>query len=185
MEDVLPGRRHQDPEANVDAIEEYKSSLAALGLPPHAPGARDNTQFVDDKIPAGLTADGGVLDQIQRRVERRFESQTQIKIEELKAQRELPSKERIKRAFKNVVNFGIPPPYVPPQPGPDGTKPPEKPPVEPELNKYIAHPRSCASEMQIVEEGPSTETADATKLFTTAVKDTEQMVPSSTRPARR
>jgi type VI secretion system protein ImpL len=127
-------------------------------------------------VPSSLTQDGGVLDQIQKRVERRIESQTQVKLEDMKS-KEVPSKERIKRAFATVVRFGVPQPYVAPPANPDGTKPPEKPAADPELTKYIAHLEKLASEMQVVEEGPAnTETVKATELFTTAVKETDQMV---------
>ncbi|MBL8744340.1 MAG: type VI secretion system membrane subunit TssM, partial [Myxococcales bacterium] len=165
------------PEANAEAIAEYK----VLSTPEWAykrllQTLSDNTQFIDEKVPASLTQDGGVLDQIQKRVERRIESQTQVKIEDLKS-KEIPSKERIKRAFATVVKFGVPQPYVPPPPQPDGSKPPEKPQADPELNKYIGHLEKLASEMQVVEEGPpNTETVKATELFTTAVKETDQMV---------
>ncbi len=168
------------PQTNAEAISEYKVLST-----PDWPYRRliqtlaDNTQFPDpkDKLPGVLSADGGVLDQIQKRIERRFAAQSGVKVEELTANRDISSKQRIKRAFETVVKFGITPPYVPPPPASDGTKPPEKPPADPELNKYAAHLEKLASEMQIVEEGPlSTDTSNATQLFTKAVKDTEAMV---------
>lgn len=167
------------PQTNAEAIVEYK-----ILSTPDWPYKRliqtlsDHTQFIEEsKAPASLTADGGIIDQIQKRVQRRFESGSGIRVEELQAQKDIPSKERIKRTFENVVKFGITPPYVPPQPLSDGTRPPEKPPADPELNKYAAHLEKLASEMQVIEEGPlNTETIEATKLFTTAVKDTEAMV---------
>ncbi len=165
------------PETNSEAIAEYK----VLSTPEWAykrllQTLSDNTQFVDEKVPASLTQDGGVLDQIQKRVARRVESQSGVKVEDLKSS-EVPSKERIKRAFATVVKFGVPQPYVPPATGPDGTKAPEKPQADPELNKYVVHLEKLASEMQVVEEGPpNTETLKATELFTTAVKETDQMV---------
>ncbi|MBK6520717.1 MAG: type VI secretion system membrane subunit TssM [Polyangiaceae bacterium] len=166
------------PLTNGEAITEFK-----ILSTPDWPYRRlvqtlaDNTQFADDKVPAGLMADGGVLDQIEKRVRRRIEGQTNIRLEDLQANVDISSKERIKRTFETVVKFGITPPYVPPPPAPDGTRPPEKPPVDPELTKYVTHLEKLASEMQVIEEGPlNTETADATKLFTQAVKDTEAMI---------
>lgn len=167
------------PAINSEAVAEYK----VLSTPEWAyrrllQTLSDNTQFPDDnKIPAGLREDGGVVDQIERRIKRRFESGAGVKVEELQAAKDLPSKERIKRAFANVVAFGVAAPYVPPKMGPDGQKPPEKLPPDPELAKYVGHLEKLKTEMQVVEEGPAdSDTVKATELFTVAVKDAESML---------
>jgi type VI secretion system protein ImpL len=167
------------PAANAEAVAEYK----VLSTPEWAyrrllQTLSDNTQFPDDnKVPTSLREDGGVVDQIEKRIQRRFESATGVRVNELQANKDIPSRERIKRAFSNVVGFGVAPPYVPPRPSPDGSKPPEKPQPEPELGKYVAHLEKLKTEMQVVEEGPAdSDTTKATELFTVAVKDAEAML---------
>ncbi|MFO0554568.1 MAG: type VI secretion system membrane subunit TssM [Polyangiaceae bacterium] len=167
------------PSNNVESIGEYK----VLATPEWAyqrliQALFDNTQFYEPpKAPPVISGDGGLIDQIKQRFSRRFETSTGVRMEELEAAKEIPSKERIKRAFSTVVRFGVTPPYSPPAPLPDGSKPPEKPPVDPELNKYIKHLEKLSAEMQIIEEGPpNTKTDKATELFSTAVKDAEQML---------
>ncbi len=141
----------------------------------------DNTQFVDtskEKLGSQLAGDGGVIDQIQKRVERRFTAQSGLKFEELQSAMDLPSQERIKRHFKSMCDFGVPPPYIPPPKSPEGQAPaPAKAPPDPELIKYIGHLETLKGEMQVLEEGPpNTETKNATELFTKAVKESEQML---------
>jgi len=110
-------------------------------------------------------------------VQRRFESTTGVKVEELQETKDITSKERIRRTFESTVRFGIPVPPAAPATLEDGSKEPVKPSPDPQINKYAEHLEKLASEMQIVEEGPlSTDTVKATELFTKAVKDTEAMV---------
>ena len=73
--------------------------------------------LIHGKISIGVS--GGVISQIETRIKRRFEAKSGVKVEELQAQRDLSSKERIKRTFESISKFGITPPYIPPPPGPD------------------------------------------------------------------
>jgi type VI secretion system protein ImpL len=168
------------PQTNAEAIKEYK----LLATPDWAykrllQALSDNTQFEEQKVkgPAALTADGGVISQIETRVKRRFEQGSGVRVEELKAMKDMSSQERLTRHFKSLAVFGVEQPYVPPLTPPEGQPPPPKLPPDPELNKYIGHLELLAAEMQVVEEGPpNTETKNATELFTKAVKETEQML---------
>ncbi|NUO52515.1 MAG: type VI secretion system membrane subunit TssM, partial [Polyangiaceae bacterium] len=129
------------------------------------------------KVPGSLTQDGGVVDQVKLRVQRRFEAQSNIRVEDLQAEKDITSQDRLCFHFKPMIVFGVDQPYVPPQAPADGPPPPPQLPPEPQLNKYIGHLERLASEMQVVEEGPpSTETKNATELFTKAVKESEEML---------
>jgi len=170
------------PETNTEAVREFK----LLSTPEWAyqrllQTLSDNTQFIDksrEKMPSQITADGGVIDQVQKRVARRFESGTNIHLEDLKGQGELSSQDRIKAHFKSMVTFGVPQPFVPPPPGPEGeVAPAAKAPPDPEIGKYIGHLETLGSEMEVIQEGPpNTETKQATELFTKAVKESQQML---------
>jgi type VI secretion system protein ImpL len=168
------------PENNAESIKEFR----LLATPDWA--YKRLLETLSDNVPcpvqsaasASLMRDGGVLDQIKQRAQRRIEAQSNIQLEELKAEKDMTSRERLCQHFKPMIVFGVDQPYVPPPAPADGSPaPPAKLPPEPQLNKYIGHLESLASEMQVVEEGPlNTETKNATELFTKAVKESEQML---------
>jgi type VI secretion system protein ImpL len=170
------------PVANGEAIREYR----LLSTPEWAyrrllQTLSDNTQFATAntaKLGSTVAGKGGVIDQVQKRVERRFEAQSGVKVDELQAMRDVSSQDRIKKVFESMVGFGVAKPYVPPPPTSDGTAAQApKPPPDPELAKYVGHLETLASEMQIVEEGPpDSDPKKATELFTAAVKESEAMV---------
>ncbi len=170
------------PETNAESIKEFRF----LSTPEWA--YKRLLQTLSDNIPcpqpsqskaaSELTKDGGVVDQVKRRVTQRFEAQSGVRVEDLQKQKDFTSAERLCFHFKPMIAFGIEQPYVPPPPPADNAPPaPAKLPPEPELNKYIAHLERLAGEMQVVEEGPpNTETKNATELFSKAVKESEEML---------
>ncbi len=171
------------PDNNRQAISEFKS----LSTPEWAyrrllRTLRDNTKFEDKnkkKLPAGLTADGGVVDQIGDRIRRRIETRTQVRLDDLKGNqpKEGPQEDRITKAFESMVEFAFPPEPVAQESSPDNPLPPPKAAPDAKLDKYVGKLETLAGEMQVVSEGPpDTDTKKATDLFEAAVKEaTEEL----------
>ena len=164
------------PQNNIEAIEEFR----VLSTPdwPYwrlLRALKENTQFYEDEdgAAAAATADGGVLDQIKRRVKRKVDSRLRTGPGGVDAIAGFgaggPGGERqdpIPEKFKSMVEFAFPA-------APDDKSPPPT----AGLAEYVGQLEGLAAAMTIIEEGPgSADPTDATELFTTAVADTEKKV---------
>ncbi|HZO12584.1 MAG TPA: type VI secretion system membrane subunit TssM [Polyangiaceae bacterium] len=160
------------PQNNVESIDEFK----VLSTPdwPYwrlLKALRDNTQFdllKEKEEPIG--ADGGVLDQIKSRVQRRVDS----KLRTRGAGKALlgggaGQQERVDpvpEKFESMVNFAFP---ASPKEG--------EPPPPSGLSGYVKNLEQLAGEMTIVEEGASgADPTKATELFEKAVSDSEAKI---------
>jgi type VI secretion system protein ImpL len=175
------------PPNNKEAISEFK--ILATPDWPYMRLLRalnDNTQFDDPRnqeAPAELTQDGGVLDQIKNRVERRIDSRlrtpgaTRVLRSALGAPGGAGERlDPIQEKFRSMVQFGVPPP--PPQPS-DGAETPAPPPTpkEPGLGKYVDQLEGLAGEMGTLEDGPVTaDTKRAREKFEEAVRVTQGLL---------
>ena len=163
------------PDNNRDAIAEFK----VLSTPdwPYQRLLRtlaDNTQFDEiaekNEAEASLLADGGVLDQIRLRAQRRAESKTRMRLDALlagsvKGTRVDPVPER----FRSMVRFAVPPPSPKPKEGEMAREPA---PVQ--MGNYVGKLQDLAGEMGNIEDGPANaDTKKATEKFEDAVKVTQ------------
>jgi type VI secretion system protein ImpL len=158
------------PQNNIEAIEGFRI-LSTPDWPYHRliRALRDNTQFEEERKKAeeAAKADGGVVDQIKQRVERKIESKTRTP--GLSAILSGGGDEKsyvdpVPEKFKSMVEFGFP------APAKEGEPPPPS-----GLSSYIGNLETLAGEMTIIEEGPNgASPAEATKIFEKAVGDTEQ-----------
>ncbi len=162
------------PQTNREAVAEYRVLTA-----PDWPYLRllqalgDNTQFASTKKALPGSADGGVMSQIRERVARRFTTRTYgLQLSDFNVGAGAERYDPVPDKFRSMVEFGVPPP--PPQPTAGSSTPPAAP-KDPELAKYVGHLEKLESEMSLVEEGPpNTDFKSAAKLFTDAVKSTEE-----------
>ncbi|MBI4705136.1 MAG: type VI secretion system membrane subunit TssM [Deltaproteobacteria bacterium] len=157
------------PTNNVEAIQEFK----VLSTPdwPYwrmLRVLRDNSQFERKSVSQAQETtggDGGVIDQIKRRLRRKIESKLRTGSTDglfggaEGAARVDPVPER----FKSMVDFGLP----------EAAKEGEPPPPA-QLAGYVNKLEKLAGAMTVVEEGPpNADTATATQLFQEAVADAE------------
>lgn len=177
------------PQTNREAIGEFR----VLATPdwPYLRLLRtlsDNTQFDDPRnkpaIAKEAAADGGVLDQIKTRVERRIDSRVRTPGASRIAQQLLlgqgpggPPINRVQEKFRSMVEFGVPPP--PPQSsgtdGAEGAPPPQQ--KAPSLGKYVEQLEKLAGEMGTVENGPiDADTKRARESFEEAVRVTQTLL---------
>jgi type VI secretion system protein ImpL len=173
------------PPNNKEAIQEFR----VLSTPdwPYLRLLRalsDNTQFDDPRnqaaLQGGITRDGGVLDQIKTRVERRLDTKlrTQGATQAIKSSFGIgPGQEQrvdpVPDKFRSMVGFGI----VPPPPQAVEGEPPPPPPAEPRLAKYVAELEQLAGEMGTIEDGPANaDTRRARESFERAVRVTEGLL---------
>jgi len=162
------------PITNRDAIAEYRVLTA-----PDWPYKRllqvlsDNTQFTRPKSKVPGQQDGGVIDQIRTRVAIRVEARLLgVRLSDLKLGGGGERYDPVPDKFRSMVEFGVTPP---PPPAEGAAAPPPAP--DPQLNAYVADLEKLESEMSLVEEGPAnTDSKNATKLFTEAVKNTEAKI---------
>lgn len=169
------------PQTNRDAIEEFN-----ILSTPDWPYQRllvtlfDNTQFPpegEEEGPAAgtITGEGGVVDQLRRRVRQRVETRLRVDLSKVAAGGGPGSSyyDPIPDKFGSMVEFG----YIEPPVVKEGEPPP--PAVEPKLGEYIANLEKLSAEMSIIEDGPpNTDTTKVTELFTEAVKSTQAMLTS-------
>jgi type VI secretion system protein ImpL len=166
----------QIPNTNKDALNEFK----VLSTPdwPYQRLLRtlaDNTQFDEvaekNEAEAALFADGGVLDQIRLRTQRRIENKTRLRTSELfkGVGGGGPRVDPVPEKFKSMVRFGVPGPAPKPR---DGEPPPE--PKQVELGTYVGKLADLSGEMGNIEDGPvNSDTRKATEKFEDAVKTTQ------------
>lgn len=163
------------PQTNRDAIAEFR----VLSTPdwPYLRLLRtlaDNTQPPEkDQLEAQATADGGILDQIKTRVQRKVESRTRVRVSELLPGQKPERYDPVPDKFESMVAFGVP--KAPP--APKEGQAPAPPPAPPGLNKYIGSLEQLAGEMGNIEDGPAnTDTKKATELFEGAVKEAQALL---------
>jgi type VI secretion system protein ImpL len=166
----------QIPPNNREAITEFR----VLSTPdwPYQRLLRtlaDNTQFDEtaERLEAeeALVADGGVLDQIRQRAQRRIDSRLRIRTDALLQGYGPGAKRRdpVPEKFRSMVRFAVPTP--PPKPK-EGEPPPQPRPVE--LGTYVGKLADLAGEMGNIEDGPvNADTKKATEKFEDAVKTTQ------------
>jgi type VI secretion system protein ImpL len=156
------------PPTNRDAIEEFKV-LSTPDWPYRRLLQRlsDETQFPEDQAAATVTGDGGIIDQIKTRVQRRIESRTRTRLDPLLAGGKQEQYNPIPEKFESMVRFGVPQQAAEGQP----------PPPSPSLNKYVGLLEQLAGEMGTIEEGPpGTDTTRARESFQNAVKQTQGLL---------
>ena len=156
------------PPTNRDAIQEFRV-LSTPDWPYRRLLQRlsDETQFARDDVLAAQSADSGIIAQIKNRVQRRVESRTRTRIDDIMAGGKRADYDPIPEKFESMVQFGVPPQAVEGQP----------PPPPPGLNKYVALLEQLAGEMGNVEEGPpTTNTTAARETFQKAVKETQGLL---------
>lgn len=172
----------ESPTTNRDSIIEYK----ALSTPewPYQRLLRvlaDNTQFDEadeDALDAAAGGDGGVVDQLKLKLQRRVQSKTRMNINNLvragQADAVNPGErpDPIPAKFKSMVRFGSPPPQKKPA---EGEPPP--PPLPVPLGEYVSKLQGLAGEMGTVESGPpNADTKKATAKFEEAVQTAEGLL---------
>ena len=172
----------ESPTTNRDSIIEYK----ALSTPewPYQRLLRvlaDNTQFDeadDDALDAAAGGDGGVVDQIKLKLQRKVQSKTRMNVGNLvrAGQADATSAgerpDPIPLKFKSMVRFGSPPPQKKPA---EGEQPP--PPLPVPLGEYVSKLQGLAGEMGTVESGPpNADTKKATAKFEDAVQTAEGLL---------
>jgi type VI secretion system protein ImpL len=157
------------PPTNREAISEFRV-LSTPDWPYRRLLQRlsDDTQFPKDDAVSKATADGGIIDQIKTKVQRRIESRTRTRIDDILAGSGKPQDyDPIPEKFESMVQFGVPPQAVEGQP----------PPPSPGLNKYVGLLEQLAGEMGNVEEGPpATSTVAAREAFQKAVRETQALL---------
>jgi type VI secretion system protein ImpL len=163
------------PPSNREAINEFK----ALSTPdwPYQRLLRtlaDNTQFDEvaekNEAEASLLGDGGIIDQIKARAQRRVESRTRVRLSALVGGPEKERLDPVPEKFRSMVRFGVPEQQPKPK---DGQPPPAPTPVE--LSHYVGKLADLAGEMGNIEDGPPTaDTKKATEKFEDAVKTTQE-----------
>jgi type VI secretion system protein ImpL len=165
------------PPNNKEAIGEFK----VLSTPdwPYQRLLRtlaDHTQFDEvaekNEAEAALLADGGVLDQLRQRAQRRVENRARMRVAGflpgVKPEREDP----VPLKFRSMVRFAVPPPVGKPK---EGEPPPEPKPVE--IGTYVGKLADLAGEMGNIEDGPrNPDTKKATEKFEDAVKTTQSQL---------
>jgi type VI secretion system protein ImpL len=157
------------PTNNIEAVEEFR----ILSTPdwPYLRmlrALRDATQFETEKKKA-VAQDGGVLDQIRKRVQRRVDSKLRTPTGALIGAfvgEDGEPLDPVPEKFKSMVDFAYP------QPAKEGEPPPPS-----GLGAYVRQLEQLAGEMQVVEEGPpDADTKKARELFEKAVADSEAKV---------
>ncbi|NUQ75782.1 MAG: type VI secretion system membrane subunit TssM [Polyangiaceae bacterium] len=175
------------PPNNREAIEEFR----VLATPdwPYLRLLRtlsDHTQFDDprNQPPAeAASSDGGVLDQIQTRIERRVDSRLRTPGAAKVLKGMLGAKggpgerlDPIQEKFRSMVQFGIAPPPPETQEGTEAPPPPSQA-NPPSLGKYIEQLEGLAGEMGTIEDGPaSADTKRAREKFEDAVRVTQGLL---------
>lgn len=167
------------PTTNKDAIAEFKVLST-----PDWPYLRllktldENTQLhEEDKNQAGqiIGGDGGVIDQLKVKVQRRFESKTRVRTNQLAGILPGEQGERydpVPDKFKSMSQFGVTP--TPPLPK-EGQTPP--PPAPTGLSKYIGLLEALSGEMGNIEDGPpNADTKKVTELFEVAVREAQSLL---------
>jgi type VI secretion system protein ImpL len=168
------------PNVNKDAIAEFR----ILSTPdwPYQRLLRtlaDNTQFDEmeerNEAEAQLVADGGVLDQLRQKAQRKLDSKMRGNGPKLGGLLGGPAAEwpdPVPEKFRSMVRFGVPAP----QPIPKEGQPPA-PPSPVELGTYTGKLQELAGEMGNIEDGPANaDTKKATEKFEDAVKTTEGLL---------
>jgi len=164
----------QVPVNNKEAIGEFK----VLSTPdwPYQRLLRtlaDNTQFdeVAEKSEAEnvLLADGGVLDQIKRRTQKRVDMRIRMSTDKLMAGQQKGERvDPVPEKFRSMVRFAVPPTQPKPK---EGEAPKDPAPVE--LGTYVGKLQDLSGEMGNIEDGPPiADTHKATEKFEDAVKTT-------------
>jgi type VI secretion system protein ImpL len=168
------------PPTNKDAIAEFK-----ILSTPDWPYLRllktldENTQLHEEDKNAAeqmVAGDGGVIDQLKVKIQRRVESKTRVRTSQLagllpgeKGERYDPVPDK----FKSMVQFGVPPA----QPMPKEGQAPPPPPGPTGLSKYIGLLEGLSGEMGNLEDGPpNADTKKATELFETAVREAQSLL---------
>jgi type VI secretion system protein ImpL len=165
------------PPNNKDAMDEFK----VLSTPdwPYQRLLRtlaDHTQFDEvaekNEAESALLADGGVLDQLRQKAQRKLDTKIRMKSSAIIAGSRQAGVERVDpvpEKFRSMVRFAVPPPQAKP---PKDAPPPPPTPVE--LNTYVGKLQDLAGEMGNIEDGPpSADTKKATEKFEDAVKTTQ------------
>ncbi len=167
------------PPSNKEAISEYR----VLATPewPYQRLLRslaDNTQFDEldeNALAEAAKADGGVLDQVRQRLERRIQSRLRLRTSLSNFIPGQPGEryDPVPDKFKSMVRFAVPPP--PPKPKSEDEPPPAPQPVE--IGTYVGKLQDLAGEMTNIEDGPiAADTRKATEKFEDAVKTTEGLL---------
>src|SRR5262249_115545 len=135
----------------------------------------DNTQFEDvekEDATGALTQEGGLVDQIKERVQRRVEGRLQLKLKGVLPDGKGERYDAIPDKFKWMVRFGVNAPQAKPKEG-EAPKPPEP----THLSGYVGKLESLAGEMGNIEDGPPhTDTKKATEKFEEAVRTTQELL---------
>jgi type VI secretion system protein ImpL len=160
------------PATNRDAIAEFK--ILATPDWPYLRLLRalaDHTQFDEKKDkPSQIAADGGIIDQLRDKVQRRIDAKTRIRTGALFSGLGGSGREAfdpVPEKFKSMVEFGVPSAPVENQP----------PPPPPALAKYVGLLEQLSAEMGTLEDGPpSASTLKATAKFEEAVAQTEVLL---------
>jgi type VI secretion system protein ImpL len=137
----------------------------------------DNTQFDEieeqNEAEAAQTADGGVIEQLGQRLQRKLKGT--VKDGKLGGILQGPTGERsdpVPEKFRSMVRFGVPAPQPTPK---DEKAPAPAPPVE--LGSYVGKLQDLAGEMSNIEDGPpNADTKNVTAKFEDAVKTTESQL---------
>ncbi len=164
------------PVNNREAINEFK----VLSTPdwPYLRLLRtlsDNTQFddVDEKneAEAALLVEGGVVDQIKTKIQRRIESKTRVRLNGIVNNGPGERYDPIPDKFKSMVRFGVNAPPKSKETNPD------KAPEPTNLSTYVGKLEQLSGEMGNIEDGPpNADTKKATEKFEEAVKTTEGLI---------
>ena len=172
----------ESPTTNRDSIIEYK----ALSTPewPYQRLLRvlaDHTQFDEadeEALDAAAGGDGGVVDQLKLKLQRKVQSKTRMNVGNLSRALQSDASsagerpDPIPMKFKSMVRFGSPPP---PKKVAEGEQPPPPAPVP--LGEYISKLQGLAGEMSTVESGPpNADTKKATAKFEDAVQTAEGLL---------
>ena len=172
----------ESPTTNRDSIIEYK----ALSTPewPYQRLLRvlaDHTQFDEadeEALDAAAGGDGGVVDQLKQKLQRKVQSKTRMNVGNLSRALQSDASsagerpDPIPMKFKSMVRFGSPPP---PKKVAEGEQPPPPAPVP--LGEYISKLQGLAGEMSTVESGPpNADTKKATAKFEDAVQTAEGLL---------
>lgn len=156
------------PANNRDAIREFR-----ILSTPDWPYRRllqvlaNETQFETDTLADKLSADGGIIDQAKKMLQKKAEQKTRTRLDVLQSGERPEHYDPVPGKFESMVDFGVP------RPAEEGQPPPQA----PKLNRYIALLEQLAGEMGVVEDGPpNADTTAAREAFQNAVKETEGLL---------